>query len=42
MKQKNKKQFLSMLLGALVASFLGNLLAGNRIVRAGSGKQWDF
>ena len=44
-----------MLLGTLGASLLGNLLAGTRIVRAGSGnkkekgivragtgKQWDF
>ena len=31
-----------MLLGALGASFLGNLLAGKRIIRAGTRKQWDF
>ena len=34
--------FLSMLLGTLGASLLGNLLAEKGIVRAGSGKQWDF
>ena len=40
-KNKTKEQkgrFLSMLLGTLGASLLGNLLAGNRIVRAGSGR----
>ena len=40
---KTKEQiggFLSMLLGTLGASLLGNLLAG--IVRAGTRKQWDF
>ena len=56
MKQKKQKGgFSSMLLGTLGASLLGNLLAGKRIVRAGSGnkkgkgivrastgKQWDF
>ena len=31
-----------MLLGTLGASLLGNVLAGKEIVRAGSGKQWDF
>ena len=44
-KNQTKKQkggFLSMLLGTLGASLLGNLLAGKGIVRAGSGKQWDF
>ena len=35
-------QFLNMLLGALGASLLENLLAGKLIVRAGSGKQWNF
>ena len=52
---KEKRGFLSMLLGTLGASLLGNLLAGKgivrtgsgnkkekQIVRAGSGKQWDF
>ena len=32
-----KGRFLSMLLGTLGASFLGNLLTGKGIVRAGSG-----
>ena len=57
-KNETKEQkggFLSMLLGALGVSLLGNLLAGKRIVRAASGnkkgigivrarsgKQWDF
>ena len=57
-KNETKEQkggFLSMLLGTLGASLLGNLLAGKRIVRAASGnkkgigivrarsgKQWDF
>ena len=31
-----------MLLGTLGASVLGNILAGKRILRAGSGKEWDF
>ena len=31
-----------MLLGTLGASLLGNLLAGKRIVRAGSWKEWNF
>ena len=34
---KQKEGFLSMLLGTLGASLLGNLLAGKGIVRAGSG-----
>ena len=55
MKQEQKGGFLSMLLGTLGASLLGNLLAGKGvvrapsgnkkgkiIVRAGTGKQWDF
>ena len=38
MKQKKQKAgFLSMLLGTLGASLLGNLLAGKGILRAGSG-----
>ena len=57
-KNETKEQkggFLSMLLGTLGASLLGNLLArkgivragsgnkkGKEIVRAGTGKQWDF
>ena len=31
-----------MLLGTLGASLLGNLLSEKGIVRAGSGKEWDF
>ena len=31
-----------MLLGTLRASLLRNLLTGKGIVRAGTGKQWDF
>ena len=44
--EEQKGGFLSMLLGTLGASLLGNLLAGKGIVRAGSGnkkengKQW--
>ena len=56
-KNETKKQeggFLSMLLGTLGASLLGNLLAGKEIVRAssgnkkkgivraGTGKEWAF
>ena len=44
-KNETKEQiggFLSMLLGTLGASLLGNLLAGKGIVGAGTGKQWDF
>ena len=57
-KNETKEQkggFLSMLLGTLGASLLGNLLSGKgivragsgnknekEIVRAGSGKDWDF
>ena len=40
MKQKNKNGgFLSVLLGTLGASLLGNLRSGKRIVRAGSGNK---
>ena len=35
--KEQKGGFLSMLLGTLGASLLGNLLTGKRIVRAGSG-----
>ena len=35
--KEQKGRFLSMLLGTLVASFLGNILAGKRINRAGEG-----
>ena len=31
-----------MSLGTLGASLLGNLFAGKGIVRAGSGRPWDF
>ena len=44
-KNKTKEQnreFLSMLLCALGARLLGNLLAGEGILRAGYGKEWDF
>ena len=37
--KEHKGGFLSMLLGTLGASLLGTLLAGNRIVRAGSGNK---
>ena len=36
---KEQKSFLSMLLGTLGASLLGNLLAGKGTVRAGSGNK---
>ena len=38
-KQEQKGRFLSMLLGTLGASLLGNLLTGKGIVRAGSGNK---
>ena len=44
-KNETKEQkggFLSMLLGTLGASLLGNVLTGKGIVGAGTGKQWDF
>ena len=37
-----KGGFLSMLLGTLGASLLGNLLSGKWIVRAGTGKKWNL
>ena len=40
--KEQKGGFLSMLLGTLGASLLGNLLSEKGIVRAGSGKEWDF
>ena len=40
--KEQKGEFSSMLLGTLGASLLRNLLTGKGIVRAGSGKQWDF
>ena len=44
-KDETKEQkggLLSMLLGALGAILLGNWVAGKGIVRASTGKQWDF
>ena len=40
--KEQKRGFLSMLLGTLRATFLGNLLVGKEIVRAGTEKNWDF
>ena len=40
--KERKRGFLSMLLDTLGASLLGHLLAEKGIVRAGTGKQWDF
>ena len=37
--KEQKEGFLSMLLGTLEASLLGNLLAGKGIIRAGSGNK---
>ena len=37
--KEQKEGFLSMLLGTLGASLLGNILAGKEIVRAGSGNK---
>ena len=37
--KEQKGEFLSTLLGTLGASLLGNLLAGKRILRAGSGNK---
>ena len=38
MKQRKQKGgFLSMLLGILAASLLGNMLAGKRVIRTGKG-----
>ena len=41
-RKEQKGPFLSMLLGTLGASSLGNLSAGKRNIRAGTGKKWDF
>ena len=44
-KNETKEQkggFLSVLLGTLGASLLRNLSTGKGIVRAGTGRQWDF
>ena len=40
--KEQKGKLLSMLLGTLGTSLLGNIWAGKWIVRAGAGKQWDF
>ena len=40
--KEQKGAFLSMLLGTLGATLLGNLLSGKGIVRAGSGRELDF
>ena len=40
--KEQKEGFLSMLLGTLRASLLGNLLAGKGFARAGYGNEWDF
>ena len=40
--KEQKRGFLSMLLYTLGASLLGHLLAEKRVVRPGTGKQWDF
>ena len=40
--KEHKGGFLNMLLGTLGAILVGNLLTGKGIVRAGTGKQWNF
>ena len=40
--KEHKGEFLSMLLGTLGASLLGNILARKGIVRAGYGRKWDL
>ena len=40
--KEQKEGFLSMLLGTLRTSLLGNLLAGKGFARAGYGNEWDF
>ena len=40
--KEQKGGLLSMLLGTLGARLLENLLTGKGIVRAGTGKDWDF
>ena len=40
--KEQKEGFLSMLLGTLRASLLGNLLAGKGFARAGYENEWDF
>ena len=39
LKMKQKRGFLSVLLGTLGASLLGNLITGKGILRAGTGKK---
>ena len=41
-RKEQKGGLLGMLLGALGASLLGNILAGKGSERAGYGKEWDF
>ena len=41
-RKEQKGGLLGMLLGALEASLLGNILAGKGSERAGYGKEWDF
>ena len=41
-RKEQKGGFLSMLLGTLEASLLGNLLSGKGIVRAGYGNEMEF
>ena len=40
--KEQKEGLLGMLLGALGASLLGNILSGKGIVRAGTGRPWEF
>ena len=40
--KEHKGRFLSMLLGTVGASLLGNLFSGKGIVRAGFGNKMDF
>ena len=40
--KEQKGAFLNMLLGTLGGILLGNLLTEKGIVRAGTGKQWNF
>ena len=39
---EQKEGLLGMLLGTLGASLLGNILAGKGIVRADTGRPWEF
>ena len=40
--KEQKEGLLGMLLGALGASLLGNILSGKGIVRASTGRPWEF